>query len=210
MQKIVPAILEQDPEETKKKLLLFKGVSEWVQIDIADGVFVNNRTHSVQDIPKESQMFATEVHLMVQDPEAHFTACQKIGANRVIFHLSRAEDLSRILKTLRSHTFEWGIALNPDVPVSGIVPYINHIQSLLIMSVVPGFQGSLFVPAVLQKIAQARLAKQNILVGVDGGVDENNISSVFRAGADYACVGSAIFNTENPMQTFQKLCKMVE
>lgn len=210
MQKIVPAILERDKEETRKKLILLQGVSGWVQIDIADGVFVSNRTHGVQDIPEESRKFKTEVHLMVQNPQDYFMACEEIGATRVIFHLSAVERFPHMLEDLRSYTFAWGVALNPNISVQDLFPYINEVASLLVMSVQPGFQGSLFVPAVLQKIAEIRVLKKDILVGVDGGVHEGNIAQVFNAGADYACVGSGILKSDNPVETFQKLSSMVE
>ncbi|MDP4008840.1 MAG: hypothetical protein Q8P71_00195 [bacterium] len=210
MQKVVPAILERDKEETRKKLILLQGVSEWVQIDIADGVFVSNRTHGVQDIPEESRKFKTEVHLMVQNPQDYFMACQEIGATRVIFHLSAVERFSHMLEDLRLCTFAWGVALNPNISVQDLSPYINEVTSLLVMSVQPGFQGSLFVPAVLGKIAEVRALKNDILVGVDGGVNKENILDVFKAGANYACVGSSIFGSDNPVETFQKLSSMVE
>jgi len=209
VQKVIPAILEQDPAETKRKLELLKGSTEWVQVDIMDGKFVEGITHKVREIPEGAKNFKLEIHLMVERPEEHLAECKAVGANRVFFHLHGAENPARVLRAMEAYEFERGISLNPETGTGELAPYVADLHAVLLLSVHPGLQGREFLPSVLDKIKEVRALNPLLLVGMDGGIGEGNIRQVFGAGADYVAVGSGIWRSSNPQETLKTLEQMV-
>ncbi len=152
--KIVPAILTSDIKDLKTKLEKLNGLSDWVQIDILDGKFINNKTIELKDLGKIKRVkkFNLEAHLMVENPEKYFKECQKLKIKRVIFHQEASRNLREILSESEKFKFKTGIALNPRTPITKIKPYLNQIDLVLLMGVNPGFQGQKFIPSVLNKI----------------------------------------------------------
>ena len=209
MQKIIPAILTSDPVELKEKLGAFKDVSKWVHFDIMDGTFVDGSTVSLFQIAEAYQYFNLEIHLLVQNPEKKFGDCKEIGAKRVIFHVEATEDLASALDAAKLHEFQIGLGINPETPVAVVKPYIDKLDSVLVMSVHPGAQGREFIPSAFEKVRELKTYRQCPLVGIDGGIGEENLLQAFEVGIDYAIVGSRIVKTENPAQTYQKFERMV-
>ena len=205
MQKIIPAILTSDPAELLEGLRVLKGEASWVQIDIMDGKFVPNTSVNVFELGEACQFFNLEIHLMVENPEKYLEDCKGIGAKRVIFHLEATDDPEAVLRKMEEYGFQKAIALNPATPVSKLAPYIEKLDAILLMSVNPGFQAQEFIPDVLKKIPEIRRLKQDILIGLDGGVNTENIKGVFEAGADYACVGSAVMKSADPVAALRHL-----
>jgi ribulose-phosphate 3-epimerase len=205
MQKIVPAILTADPADLRKKLELFQGHTNWLHIDVMDGTLVPGRTVNLFELGEASNFFNLEIHLMVEDPFKYFEDCSGIGAKRVIFHSEAVREQEPMLSELNSHEFQKGIALNPETQLSTNFAIAKNIDSVLIMGVEPGLQGRPFNPAVLAKVKNVKEMYPNVLCGVDGGIGEENIQSVFASGADYAVVGSHIMQAENPLKVFKSL-----
>lgn len=209
MQKVVPAILTGDPAELKEKLTLLKDHTNWVQIDIMDGKFVPNTSVNLFELGEACQFFNLEIHLMVENPEKYLEDCKGIGAKRVIFHLEASDDPEAVLQKMEEWGFQKAIALNPATPVSQLALYIEKHDAVLLMSVNPGFQAQEFLVDVLKKIPEIRRLRSDILIGLDGGINETNIAQVFQAGADYVCVGSAIMKAEDPVAALRHLEKTV-
>ncbi|HZX49573.1 MAG TPA: ribulose-phosphate 3-epimerase [Candidatus Paceibacterota bacterium] len=209
MQKVVPAILTADPAELREGLKVLRNQTKWVQIDIMDGRFVPNTSINLFELGEAYQFFNLEIHLMVQNPEKYFEDCKAIGAKRVIFHAEATGNIAAVLEEMEKYPFQRAVAINPETPVSIIAPYTDKLDAVLIMSVHPGFQAQEFIPGVLSKIAEIRRLKEDIIVGLDGGINEKNIKGVFEAGADYAGVGSAVMKTEDPAQALTNLEQML-
>ncbi len=206
IQKIIPAILTDNPEDLRKKLGFLRGQSEWVHIDIMDETFVPRASVPIDALKEFSGQFLFEAHLMVADPVKYFGACAAAGVHRLVFHLEAADDPSNTLEAMGAYGFQRGIAMNPATPVSAIAPYLALADSVLLLGVEPGAQGNPFIPEVLQK---AIALKGQTTIGVDGGVGKENILKVFTAGADYAVVGSAIWQSEHPVEIFRAMQNMV-
>jgi ribulose-phosphate 3-epimerase len=98
-----------------------------------------------------------------------------------------------------------GIAVNPDTEISVVAPLVNKLDSVLFMSVIPGYYGSKFIPEVLHKIRDFRNKYPCVHTGIDGGIKENNIEVVAETGVNSICVGSAVFCQDNPSQSFNRL-----
>jgi ribulose-phosphate 3-epimerase len=111
---------------------------------------------------------------------------------------------------MKAYGLEAGIALNPATPADAITRYANDVASVLVMAVNPGSQGQEFMPSVLEKIPAIKKDFSHASIGVDGGVEEENISQVLQAGADYVVVGSKIFAADDPKEAFHRLQDMVE
>jgi len=210
MQKIIPAILTNDPEDLRAKLEILKGHTEWVQIDIMDGKFVENTSVSILALEQACKDFQVEIHLMVMKPGQYLADCAAIGAKRVLFHFEGSEQPKTVLRKMGKYPFEKGIAASPPTHVSELEYYVGEADSILILGVNPGFQGQEFISSMLEKIKEVRNYSSEILIGVDGGVKEENIHEIFMARVDYVVVGSGIFATPDPLATFRKLEGMVQ
>lgn len=209
MQRVIPAILTSDPKELRDGLKVLKGHTNWVQIDIMDGTFVPSSSVNLFELGEASQIFYIEIHLMVESPEKYLEDCKGIGAKRVIFHLEAAKDPDEVLQKMQEYGFQKEIAINPSTPVLKLAPYIQKLDAVLVMSVNPGFQAQEFIPGVLTKIPEIRQLKQDILIGLDGGINAENITKVFAAGADYVGVGSAVMKTPDPAVALRHLEEMI-
>jgi len=207
MQKVIPAILTDDPKELKEKLELFKGKSQWMHVDIMDGKFVPNTSVSLFALEDAREFFNLEIHLMVRNPETYLEDCKEIGAKKVVFHAEAVEDIPAFLEQAQKFEFQTAVALNPETAVS---PFPEALRNVLVMAIHPGFQGQEFLPLVLQKITDTKKLSPQLFVGVDGGVKKENIQSIFQAGADYAVVGSGIMQAEDPVAAFKELEEMVK
>lgn len=210
MQKVIPAILTQDPQELKERIELFRDKSRWMHIDIMDGTLVPGRTVNLFELGEASEFFNLEIHLMVADPFKYFEDCSGIGAKRVIFHAEAIRTKEPMFFELDSHAFQKGIALNPKTFPDTLSSFSKKISSILLMGVEPGAQGRPFNTAVLPKVKKVKEMYPDLLCGVDGGIGEENIQSVFANGADYVVVGSEIMKAEHPLEVLKSLGEMVQ
>ena len=185
-------------------------VAGYVQFDFMDGRFVPSVSIIDEDLAGITFKFEWEAHLMVLHPETTFAHFKKLGAKRVIFHFEAVDSPGKVIEEARNLGLEVGIAVNPDTPVTNLVPWVSKIDTVLFMTVVPGFYGSKFQPGVLEKIAEFRRQFPDCHVGVDGGIKQDNVATLARAGANDICVGSAIFLQANPAECFRSLQTLAE
>lgn len=212
MQKVIPAILTQDPADLKEKLEMLKGHTNWVHIDIMDGSFVPGRTVNLFELGEASEFFNLEIHLMVEAPFKYFEDCKEVGAKRVVFHAEAVENIPAFLEKAKSFEFQKSVALGPNLAKLSLEKLSLAkfgLSGVLLMGIEPGAQGREFISSVLEKIQDVR-GRTSYVVGVDGGVRKGNIKEVFRAGADYAVVGSEIVQAEHPIEVLKSLEEMVQ
>lgn len=212
MQKVIPAILTQDPQELKARLELFRGKSQWMHIDIMDGTFVPGKTVNLFELGEAYEFFNLEIHLMVEDPFKYFEDCSDIRAKRVVFHAEAVENLPAFLEKAKNFEFQKSVALGPNVAklrLGKLSLATFGLSGILLMGIEPGAQGRKFIPSVLENIQDVR-GRASYVIGVDGGVKKENIKKVFQAGADYAVVGSEIMQAEQPLEVLRSLQEMVQ
>lgn len=210
MQKVIPGILEKDTRELERKLRILEGITEWVHVDIMDGKFVSNLSFPVLALREFSAKFRFEVHLLVEHPERYLEDCSKAQANRVIFHFEATDNVSGMLTAIEKHALRSGMGINPPTEPHVVLPYREKIEAVLVLAGSPGFQGQSFTPPTLEKIRTVKSLAPSLLVGVDIGVNEETIESVFAAGADYVVVGSGIWKTSDPQVALRKLEAMIQ
>ncbi|HCM36741.1 MAG: hypothetical protein A3J30_04140 [Candidatus Wildermuthbacteria bacterium RIFCSPLOWO2_02_FULL_47_9c] len=209
MQRIIPAILTANPEELRENMEILKGHTKWLHIDIMDGKFVPNTSANLFELGEAAQFFHLEIHLMVEHPEKYLEDCSGIGAKRVIFHAEAVDSPEVVLQKMEEYGFQKEIAVNPPTPALKLASYIEKLDALLVMGVNPGFQQQEFIPDVLSKVSEIRRLKQDVLIGIDGGINEQTVKQAFGAGVDYACAGSAVMKTSDPVAALKHLEEMI-
>ncbi|MEW6681136.1 MAG: ribulose-phosphate 3-epimerase [bacterium] len=203
---IYPAILTEDKKELEKMLNLAETFCKNVHLDIMDGLFVPTKSISYNDLPKTSLF--TEIHLMVNVPLDYVDGFKQKGAGRIIFHFEGKDNPKEVIKKIKKEGMEVGISLNPETAISNLFPFFDEIDLVLIMSVIPGFYGSKFIPEVLNKAEKLKKEKPSLMLEMDGGIKTSNISLVKEVGIDIAAVGSEIFLSENPALAYERLTKI--
>lgn len=203
---IIPAILATTEEEYKEKLERIEGSPElaegWVQIDLMDNKFVQNKSISAEIIAKYPTSLKREVHLMVEYPENWIDELVKVGVERIIFPVEDAEGVLERIKHIKDHGIKVGLSVNPETPVEKISAFIGTIDVVLLMSVRPGFGGQEFIPDTVEKVKRTVILRSGykFLVEVDGGVNEEVAKDLAEAGVDSLVIGEHLINgdiTEN-------------
>ncbi len=208
--KVVPAILTDDPKILETMLRQSETFTDYVQVDIMDGKFVPSQSIMWQHMAGLRTKLRWEVHLMVQHPEDYLEPFKRVGAQKAIFHCEATNSPEKVISLARKLELGVGLAVNPETKVSDFLTLTSKVDSVLFLSVVPGFYGAKFIPEVLNKIEEFRQAKPGVETGIDGGIKENNIAQVARSGVDDIFVGSAIFLQPDPGQSFRRLLSLAQ
>ncbi len=208
--KVVPAILTDDPSALEKMARQAETFTDFVQIDIMDGRFVPSRSVTLEQLTGLPEKLRWEAHLMVKDPEEYVADLKRAGASKVIFHHEATTSPYEVISRSGEFEMDIGLAINPETPVSAIAPYMNQVNSILLLTVTPGFYGSKFIPEAMDKVAELRDIKSGIEIGVDGGIKENNIRQIASTGVDYICIGSAVFLQPDPAESYRHLQSLVQ
>ncbi len=180
-------------------------------LDIMDGVFVPNISYGFPVVESMAEIAEKpmDAHLMIVHPEKYVERFAKAGAAMLSFHLDAAGNPSEVLSLIRSCGMKAGIAINPDIPVERLYPFLDKADFVLVMSVFAGFGGQKFIP---ESIGRVRTVKDEILrkgcpcqIEVDGGVSAVNAAELREAGADILVSGSAVFRAADPVQVISAL-----
>jgi len=183
--------------------------------DVGDGHFVDPVT--VGPIVLESiapiihrEGGAFDVHLMVDDPEHYFGALQTTGADSVTFHLEAVSDAQAVAANARARGFQVGLAIKPETAVEDAVAAAAGFDLVLCMSINPGYSGQEFMPGAIDRVRRLRSAlPAHTHLQVDGGLANDNIRSVYDAGADLLVCGSAIFGREDLPRAYRRLIQQL-
>jgi ribulose-phosphate 3-epimerase len=203
--RVIPAILTEEADVFNKMVRQAVDYTDYVQVDIMDGQFVPSRSITWEQIKAMPAGLKWEVHLMVKNPEVYLADYKKTGASKAIFHFEAVSDPEKVIKAVRTLEIEVGLAINPETSIARIQPLVDQIDSVLFLSVHPGFYGAKFIPEVLDKVVELRRLRPELNIGIDGGVKENNISQIAKTGVNEICVGSAILKQANPGTAYRKL-----
>ncbi|MEX0621871.1 MAG: ribulose-phosphate 3-epimerase [Candidatus Woykebacteria bacterium] len=200
MVEIVPAILSKTPADYHKKFKAVEPLVDWIQVDIVDNKFARNLTIG----PKEVGAFRTrkklELQLMVDyiedwvDPFVKIKDKASIG--RIIVPYESARDPIGLINHIRRHNLQIGFSLNPDTPVSRLQHIIDKVDTVLLLSVYPGFSGQHFVHGTLDKIKQLRDMRPDVRIEIDGGIEPGIAKKCTEVGANILMVGSFLFEND--------------
>jgi ribulose-phosphate 3-epimerase len=184
--------------------------------DVGDGHFVEPVTIGPIVLDSIAPLIhgeggAIDCHLMVDDPAHYFGALQTAGADSVTFHYEIVgENAPAVAEEARQRGFQVGLAFNPETAVDDVLPYASSFDLLLCMSIHPGYSGQQFMPEALERIRQVHDGRpEGVHVQVDGGISNDNIRSVYEAGADLIVAGSAIFGMQDLPRAYRRLLQLL-
>jgi len=199
MVQIIPAVLAKSEQQYKTDLEKLSSCESlkngWVHIDFADNKFVQNLTIVPEAIQKFPTNFRKEAHLMVSHPKDWIDKLIEVGFERIIFHIESEDDTDEIIDYIKSKGVEVGLAIKMETPIDKLEPFIKKIDVVLVMSIVPGFQGQPFIPKSLERIKEIK-SRWAVKIGVDGSVKDENVKAIMDVGADNLIVGSFLLKGE--------------
>lgn len=185
--------------------------ADWLHVDVMDAHFVPNLTLGLPVV--QSLGAATGIpldcHLMIEDPDRWAPGYAEAGARNVTVHVEAARDPVMLAKDLRAAGSLAGLSIKPGTPLEPYVEMLRHYDTLLVMSVEPGFGGQSFIPEVLEKVRAARrlvdTGHLRLLVEIDGGINADTIEQAAEAGVDCFVAGSAVYGADDPGRAVEAL-----
>lgn len=208
MVKIAPSILSADFSRLGEQIkLVEEGGADLIHLDIMDGHFVPNITFGapVVKMLRKVTKIPFDVHLMIEQPDRYIKDFADAGADIITVHQEASIHLHRTIQYIKSFGIKTGVALNPSTPIESIRYIIDELDMVLIMTVNPGFGGQYFIKQMKDKIIDLKKLIDsrdlNIDIQVDGGIKLDNIKEIESYGANVFVAGSAIFNSNDIINT---------
>lgn len=202
---IIPVILENNLDEIVNKLRIAEEFAGVVQIDFCDGVLVNGRTYL--DIDKVNEIATSaslDIHLMVLNP-LDYLKKRINNAVKICSQIEAPGDPNQFIERAKELGYKVGLSINPDTDYRILEAYLDRLDYVQFMDIVPGAQGRSLLPQVIEQIREFRAKHPSVRIQVDGGVKVDNIDKLIEAGVNDFVVGSAIFKDENPIDIYIKL-----
>ncbi len=210
--KIAPSILAADLADLASAAKLCEdGGAQLIHLDVMDGHFVPNLTFGppvIVDLARRTQV-GLDIHLMVSNPEALLDRYLDSEPAWVSIHHEATKAPARLAARIRERGAGAGLAINPATPLDELLPCLEQVDFVLLMSVVPGFAGQAFRPEALEKARRLRALVDErelpVSIEMDGGIKPGNLDEVAAAGVDVAVVGSGVFAADRPVETLVTL-----
>jgi len=191
-----------------------QGGADVIHVDVMDGHFVPNISIGIPVVAslRKATRLPLDVHLMIEQPEKYIEEFVRAGADRVLIHQEATVHLDRALAMIREHGAQAGAAINPATPVAMLTEILDKVETVLVMSVNPGFGGQKFISGSIEKIRQLNQwrARYNggFRIEVDGGVDAENAAELAQAGANTFVAGTSIFHTPDAAAAVRQMRKL--
>jgi ribulose-phosphate 3-epimerase len=212
---IAPSILAANFARLGEEIRIVEQAgAEVIHVDVMDGHFVPNISIGIPVVEslRKATHLPLDVHLMIEQPEEYIEEFVRAGASRVLIHEESTVHLDRALAMIHEHGAEAGAAINPATPVMMLSEVLDKLDTVLVMSVNPGFGGQKFIRGALEKIRQLNQWRSrynaSFRIEVDGGVDLENVAELAQAGANTFVAGTSIFHASDPAGATRQLRKL--
>lgn len=204
MVQIAPSMLAADFLHLEKDVEFVNKFADMFHLDIMDGTFVPNISYGFPIVEAISRIATKpmDAHLMIVHPEKYVDRFAKSGVQMLSFHLNAVDNAGQVLAQIRAAGMSPGLAINPDIPVSKLFPYLDQCDYVVLMSVFAGFGGQKFIEATYKRLAEVKeeIKRQGVdcKIQVDGGISAANSAKLIELGADILVAGSAVFKANDP------------
>jgi ribulose-phosphate 3-epimerase len=201
---IAPSILSADFYDIRAAIQdIASSGCPWLHLDVMDGRFVPQITYGnkmIADIRRHTNLFM-DAHLMIAEPERHVHSFIESGADAITFHAEACIHSHRLIQTIQRAGVKAGISIVPSTPVGSIVPLLESLDQVLVMTVNPGYGGQKLLPFCLAKVDELREIREknglNFLIAIDGGINLTTIQQIALHRPDVLIMGSAFFNVQD-------------
>lgn len=204
--KISPSILASDYANLESELKKIE-TSDYIHVDVMDGHFVPNISIGapVVEAIKKVCTVPFDVHLMISNPIDYVEDFAKAGADIICFHAESNSDTGETIEKILALGKKAAVAVKPATDIDVVLPFLDKLSMVLVMTVEPGFGGQSFMESTMPKIEKLRAMNKEIDIEVDGGVNADTIKIAAKAGANVFVAGSAVFKSEDAAKTIQLL-----
>jgi ribulose-phosphate 3-epimerase len=205
--KIAPSILSADKTKLNDEIKEIEPYADLIHVDIMDGKFVPPTTFKPEEIKPIQSSLPKDIHLMVDHPltENYIDNYIDAGASSITIQVECKDNITDCINHIKSNGVKVAITLNPPTKLEEILPYLDKVDMVLVMSVNPGYAGQAFIPEVLGKIKELRRLKPDLDIEIDGGIKVDTIKQAVDAGANVIVAGSAIFNQKDRKLAIENL-----
>jgi len=209
---IAPSVLAANYKNLEKDFAMVnQSEADWYHVDIMDGRFVPNISFGMFIVKQMKEMAEKplDVHLMIVEPEKYIEQFREAGADVITVHYEACNHLHRTIQQIKDTGAKAGVALNPHTPVHLLEDIIEDLDLVCLMSVNPGYGGQKFIYQTLPKVRKLKelieTRNTKTLIEIDGGVGLQNAEALLKAGANVLVAGSAVFKSENPIDTISRM-----
>ena len=204
--KIAPSVLAADFTRLGEEINRVSK-ADYIHLDIMDGHFVPNISfgHELVAALRPLSSVPFDVHLMMDHPLFYIPSVIRAGADLITFHVECADSISETIDAIHQGGAKAGLVLKPGTPVETLWPWLDRIDMVLVMTVEPGFGGQKFMPDMMDKVRAIKERAPQMLIEVDGGVNDATIPQCVEAGVDICVAGTGVFRAENAEEALIRL-----